>query len=68
MRLRNAEVGDVLERTNRHGERETVRVTAHSATRGETWYLPVGVRLAGGGSGYLDVERFDDWTRRGAAE
>ena len=68
MRLRDAEVGDVLERTNRHGDREIVRVTAHSATRGETWYLPVGVRLAGGGSGYLDVERSDDWKRRETAE
>ena len=68
MRLRDAEVGDVLERTNRHGDTETVRVTAHSATRGETWFLPVGVRLAGGESGYLDVERFADWARREAVE
>ena len=62
MRLRDAAVGDVLERTDGYGELQIVRVTAHSAGGGETWYLPCGHGPIAGCSGYIDVERHADWT------
>lgn len=59
MRMRDAAVGDVLERTDEHGERREVLVTA---TRGEARYLPVGIEVEGAGVGYIDIEQYDDWT------